>query len=296
MKNLAFALLTTTVFVGAAQAADMPAVSAPIQAEVSGHDWSGFYVGAHVGYGWGSSDTVLFTDGADFPGLFAGEEVLREGAVDPGEDAELVAADVLAALALGGDFDAIDGSEDDLEGFLGGAQIGFNFQSGSFVFGVEGDFSATDLSSDSSFEVTTPGFDPFLLTAGDAAVSGETSADIDWLSTVRGRVGYAFDNVLVFASGGAAIAEVALAGRVTAFMVDGLGETLETTTSYDESDIRLGWTVGGGAEMAISENWSVKAEYQYVDLGEETIDLSDDSDSDVDINLHIVKAGLNYHF
>jgi outer membrane immunogenic protein len=103
---------------------------------------------------------------------------------------------------------------------------------------------------------------------------GAVDTSIDWLSTVRGRVGFALDNFLIYGTGGAAIGEVTYDDGVV-----------------DDSDTRVGWTAGAGVEAALTDNISIKGEYLYVDLGEEEI-----GGVDVDVNAHTVKGGVNYRF
>ncbi|BCJ90132.1 membrane protein [Terrihabitans soli] len=149
----------------------------------------------------------------------------------------------------------VDGlGESDIEGALAGGTVGYNQQYGQFVLGIEADGGWSGADNDD-----------------DAATY---DADIGWLSTVRGRVGYSFDSFMIYGTGGAAIGEVNIDDGVT-----------------DESDTRLGWTAGAGVEAALTDNISVKGEYLYVDLGDEEL-----GGSDVDINAHTVRGGINYRF
>lgn len=160
---------------------------------------------------------------------------------------------VYGGYAFGESDDSLLGSVD-ADGGLAGGTIGYQIQSGNFVYGLEADggWAGIETDSNASFETT-----------------------IDWTATVRGRIGYAFDNFLLFATGGAAIAGV----EHTVF---GTGV---------EDDTRFGWTVGAGAEAALTDNISAKIEYQYIDLGDDTL-----VGADVDLSAHTVKAGINYRF
>jgi outer membrane immunogenic protein len=94
---------------------------------------------------------------------------------------------------------------------------------------------------------------------------------IDWFGTVRERFGYAAGPVLVYATGGLAYGEVSRSGNVAGQTNFVLGGTVNTFAgSYSASTIKAGWTVGGGVEGQLAPNWSVKAEYLYVDLGSTT--------------------------
>lgn len=147
----------------------------------------------------------------------------------------------------------------DNEGFLGGATLGWNHQSGNLVFGLESDLSYADIDG----ELT------------DCVPSCIT--EINWLGTVRARAGYSLDSVLIFATGG-----LAVGGAEASSFVPGSGG----------EDTVVGWTVGAGAEMAISESLSMKAEYLYVDLGDFSYGLTDARIS----NNSVVRVGLNFHF
>jgi outer membrane immunogenic protein len=112
-------------------------------------------------------------------------------------------------------------------GFAGGVQAGYNWQTGPWVFGIEGDIQATG--------------------ADDTFAPWKFSNP--WFGTVRGRAGYAFSNILFFGTGGLAFGELR-------------GETF----GLSESHTNAGWTLGAGAEFGFAPNWSAKVEYLYVDL------------------------------
>jgi outer membrane immunogenic protein len=153
-----------------------------------------------------------------------------------------------------GDFD-IDG------GFVGGT-IGYNFQSGTFVWGVEADLSAADISGSS---VTLCG-------AG-------CSTNVDWFSTVRGRLGLDFNGFMPFITGGFAFG----------------GVEASTNGLASASDTKTGWTVGGGVEFKVDRQWSVKAEYLFTDLGSIDVPTLVPTTADID-EIHLVRAGINYRF
>ena len=143
-------------------------------------------------------------------------------------------------------------------GGLVGGTIGYNWQMGQTVFGLEGDIDWTDL-------------------RGSGTCAGTTCETRNsWLSTARGRLGYAFDRFLPFISGGAAFGDIQ--NNIT-----GIGSATET---------RVGWTVGGGLEAAIAGPWSAKIEYLYADLGRGASVLG----SDASFKTNIVRGGLNYRF
>lgn len=263
--------------------------------------WDGFYVGAHVGYGWGDADFAVNTNKKDFIHAFDDAKVYKNGEYKKALDGTGggVAAGALLGLWLDDQLVLGDGGsfgfsgEDDLEGFLGGLQVGFNVQSGRFVFGVEGDISFAEFDADTSFSLATA--EDLSKVWFGSGIDGSVSAEINWLSTLRGRVGVAFDNVLIFATGGLALADVDIGGTLSATAV-ALKVPLTTSVSYSDSDIQAGYVVGGGVEWLFARNWSVKGEYQFIDLGEETIGFNEGTTADVDLSLHVVKVGINYHF
>ena len=160
------------------------------------------------------------------------------------------------------DIPAVDTSP---KGFLGGVTLGYNFQTGLWLWGIEGDldYSAMKGSVDCGGGFTC-----------------ETKAA--WLGTVRGRFGYAgWNNWLPYITGGGA------AGNVKA-----------SSPAGDGSKTMLGWTAGAGVEYALWSNWSVKAEYLYVDLGKFDCDvcIAPGVSDNVSFKANVVRAGVNYRF
>jgi outer membrane immunogenic protein len=141
-------------------------------------------------------------------------------------------------------------------GFTGGGQFGINKQLGDLVFGVETDFQYTGLSGVRSGGVFIP---PAL--GGPAVDSFRESLESSrWLGTLRARLGVAFGSLLPYATGGAAIARVSYSDF-------GYFPFFPSTNAASLSETRLGWTIGGGLEWKFAPQWSIKAEYLYVDLG-----------------------------
>jgi outer membrane immunogenic protein len=130
------------------------------------------------------------------------------------------------------------------DGVIGGAHAGFNVQVNQWVFGLEGSIDGTSLRK--SFTV---GICPLFC--------GEATTKSDIQGSVRGRLGVAFDRTLLYATGGAAIATITNTYDTTPF--GGGFASIETT--------RVGWTVGGGLQYAVTDNWSVRGEYRYSDFG-----------------------------
>lgn len=216
-KTLASALAAASLLVAApAFAADMaarpyPTKAPPPVAVVPAFSWTGFYLGANVGYGWGS-----------------GKEGI--GDLDP-------------------------------EGWLGGGQIGFNYQFGNnVVLGAEADFQGSDIRD----SVEDGVFDP--------------RSKMDYFGTVRARLGYAFDNVLPYVTGGLAW---------------GHNKITDRFDDFSDDKTHVGWTVGGGVEYALTNNWTVKAEYLYMDLGNEYYDSIGE---DAGLKASTARIGVNYKF
>jgi len=174
-------------------------------------------------------------------------------------------------------------------GFIAGGQIGYNYQSGMSVFGFEAD--ASSLNVKSSFS----GLDPFFSGKGNTAT---LSSSVDWLVTVRGRAGIAATPaLLLYVTGGLAVAGVNVSYRNNATAP---GTLLSNSLSVDET--RYGWTAGFGTEYALGSNWSVKAEYLRVMLGDTTVNAPFDPATGltgsikVSQNIDLIRAGINYKF
>ena len=153
------------------------------------------------------------------------------------------------------------------KGWLAGGTLGYNYQTGSWVWGLEGDFDWSDMKQ----------------SVACGAFSCESKQT--WLATARGRIGYAFDRWLPYITGGGAF------GHVKA--------SLTNPAVPGDSDTMIGWTVGGGLEYAFLGNWSAKIEYLYVDLGKFNCGVSCAAGfvtDNVTFKENIVRAGLNYKF
>lgn len=214
MKNIAILAFVGALSTSTAFAADLGVVQQPAPAAYTSgaFDWSGFYAGANLGYGWAELEQGGFT-------------------------------------------------LDDLNGALGGVQIGYNYDFGGFVLGLEGDVQISDVKYSEE-------------------LGGATSEiGIDYFGTVRARAGLAVDRFMPYVTGGVAWARGSVSGSAPGFSV-------EVTDNF------VGWTVGGGVEYAVTDNITVKGEYLYVDFG------AADFDTGVDINLtsHVVRAGVNFKF
>ncbi len=189
----------------------------PVQYAAPVYNWTGFYIGANGGGGWGHS------------------------------------------------WWSAPGTSFNLSGGQVGGTAGYNWQFGNTVLGLEGDMDWSHLSGSSS-----------------STLCSGCSVNDNWLSTVRGRAGYAFGGVLPYVTGGLAV------GDINATVPGFAGA----------STTNAGWTVGGGLEVALSQNWSAKAEYLHVDLGHFNCGLNCGTIPTDNVSMHddVVRAGLNYHF
>lgn len=163
-----------------------------------------------------------------------------------------------------------DSGNQDIDGFIGGAQIGANYQADSFVFGVEADLQFANIEGD--FESNKDwGCGP----------QEECSTNVDWFGTGRLRLGYAIGNFLPYVTGGLAFGSVE-------------SEIKGGGSDWHVDDTQVGWTIGGGLEAALSDHLTGRVEYLYVDLGEtEGTGVYDFSAS---ANFNVVRVGVNYAF
>jgi outer membrane immunogenic protein len=224
----------TAVCVCSAEAADLPmaprpAPVAPVAYAPQVYNWTGFYLGGHLGGGFANSSWS----------------------------------------------DPITGANNDTfnkSGFLGGGQVGANVQFNWLVVGLEGDFSWTGIKN-----------------SGTDSFGDKINTNVDWTSTVTGRVGAAFDRLLVYGKGG-----LALANDQSSFT------DLGGNTSNNGSLTRTGWTVGAGLEYGFARNWSAKVEYDYLGFGNQTMNFSTPLAGNVspnaNLNVQEVKAGVNFRF
>ncbi|MBR0950589.1 outer membrane protein [Bradyrhizobium canariense] len=156
-------------------------------------------------------------------------------------------------------------------GFVGGT-AGYNWQTSNVVFGVEADGAWADVSASAAGTVFVPGI---------GGIPASVSSKTDAMGTVRGRIGWAVNNVLLYGTGGYAWID----NKVTATL---------GPLSVSDSKFHSGWTVGAGVEAFIAPQWSVKGEYLYRSLGGET--YFSGAVPSGSLNFHTVQVGVNYHF
>ncbi|UFZ03816.1 outer membrane beta-barrel protein [Bradyrhizobium ontarionense] len=278
MKKFALALLSAVVFgPPAAQAADLrsfrmpaktPAVSQPVS------NWTGFYIGADVGYGWGSygasnaTGTIVTTNGGSAPyGFNAGSG--------------------------------------NANGITAGIQAGYNWQIDQTVLGIEADWLYLDSKVRSgNSAIIVPAF-----IGGN--FSGSTSVRTDWYATFRGRVGYAFGPALLYATGGIALAQTKLSADATGSIVTSITPPVLGplgSTNASNTAVLVGYAVGWGLEYALGAGWSVKGEYLHMGFGTNGYNLTGSLQSpagltgviathvDIKPSFDVARVGVNYHF
>jgi outer membrane immunogenic protein len=222
--------LIAVMFAGAAQAADMPLKAAPYAAPVV-NDWTGFYLGVHGGYGWGK-----------------------------------MGFDSLEATILPNNLGSIDQvvSQSKLRGAVFGGHAGYNWQRGTWVGGIEIDYSGADLKKSESRTKSFPG-------DSDEIVTHTLATKIDQLASARARLGLLITpDLLLYGTGGAAWAHT----KVTSTDDDRCSpDTCDVDTIIDRSSTNhFGWVAGAGGEWRLfgGSNWSLRAEYLHYDFGSTT--------------------------
>jgi outer membrane immunogenic protein len=256
-------VLAASVF--PAMAADMP-LKAPPPPPAPIFTWSGCYLGGSVG------------------GIRRQTDNVTVGVVDGGSDAAAAAA----AGAIPTTFSVGSSS------FIGGGQAGCNYQAASWVLGIETDFSGTKLDGSQIIATNVPLFFP---------LTSSVSQDMSWIGTTRGRLGWAWGNVLLYGTGGAAYAHVSYG-----YAQNNIAGGGANAVAASDSATQFGWTAGGGLEWGFGA-WSIKGEYLYYDLGSHTLTAACSSliggctgvaptlfSSHFRDNGSIARVGLNYRF
>ena len=247
MRRYLLATLATAAF---GMAAPASAADLPVRAPATVapiYNWTGFYIGANAGYSWGDTDVDY-----NFFGILP----ITSGTLHP-------------------------------DGFIGGGQIGFNWQTGMFVLGVEGDFAWRSGATDNSTFGFANGID-----------FTDFHAEQKWVATGRARLGVASDNWLFYVTGGVAWAD---------FNHSFIERRITGTRPFRQisgSETKWGWTVGAGVEWGFG-NWSLGLEYLYMDFEDHTLSVGADviggvafpqSNTIWDDIQHVVRAKLNYRF
>lgn len=283
-KFLLGSAMLAALAVGApAIAADLPVKApvykAPVIAPVV-YDWTGFYVGGNLGYSWADWDSTNVGGNFTFPGT----------------------STAFSNMAT-----------PNVQGPFGGVQAGYNWQfNPHWVAGIEGDFewSGEKASDPGNLSISFPSG----ITTGvcdrnppcTATITAATTNDwkLPWFATLRGRLGYVADQTwLFYGTGGLAIGEMefsttttATANVTNAVGVPVPGFPITATAGASQNVTRVGFVVGGGIEKMLSQNWTAKIEYQYLDWGSYTFLSGTGFDTNVRLRDNTLRIGVNYKF
>jgi len=301
IKSLISATALSLALTVSAFAADLPTYKAPVYVPPPPPMWTGFYVGLNAGYAWGATSNATTVAAPLFDGVASAANALDP----PRANGALISG--VTALANTGVASV------NQNGFIGGGQIGYNYQWGpSFVMGVEADIQGATISGSGGYTgaardgmsfTDPPGLFCAISNAqgGTCTVNrsalgaGSITAGVDWMGTVRGRFGYLFTpTLLVYGTAGLAYGGAHASAAHAAFVqgtlsgfnipipppfpgpfppspLNGTLGFLPVPGAVSSSDMRVGWTAGGGVEWMFAPNWSVKAEALYYDLGNVTL-------------------------
>ena len=219
------------------KSAEAPAFAPPL------FTWTGFYVGLNAGAAFGnSSNSNGLSPSGNFlnPGLFPAANVAPLGLLGTG------------------------GSNNNAR-FAGGGQIGYNYQVGQLVFGIEADldFITRGSRGNGNGAVVLPvALGGIGATTAFSTRSGNNGGN--YFGTVRPRIGFAIDRALIYVTGGLAYGDFTNRRSSTVAFRDATGAVLNTFSSTGGGSNRLGYALGGGVEYAITNNWTVRGEYLYI--------------------------------
>jgi opacity protein-like surface antigen len=201
-----------------------------------------------------------------------------------GLSCQYVSAGVIAAPLLGTGSNSANASS-----WLGGVQLGYNHQQGSFVFGFETDISATHLKTDMSTVIPDFGILP--------VTTANTNSKVDWYGTSRGVLGWANGPVMFFGTGGVAYGRVHLNSSISNTLLSLISET---------SAVKVGWVGGGGILYMLNPNLFLSLAYQHVDLGSVSLtssigetgpgSASLSQNASANARFDVVSLGLNWRF
>ncbi|MGC1861293.1 MAG: porin family protein, partial [Methylocystis sp.] len=296
-KKILFAVsaVALALSAGSAMAADLPSYKAPPPVYIPPPPmWTGFYAGLNAGFGWGTSSNT-YTAGVP----------VWDGFVDEYSGAYGVWGSTALANTATANINQ--------SGFIGGGQIGYNYQWGpQFVVGLEADIQGASISGAGTSTGASVDSDASYNPNRVAVGGNDIHAGINWMGTVAGRVGYLFTpTLLVYARGGLAYGGVH-ANVTSSLQGYAWGDPADypfsgTGTGY-ASNTLVGWHIGGGLEWMFMPNWSLKTEAFYYDLGSLSVGapvfapvpgysgMGNITTTRVQFNGVVARVGVNYHF
>lgn len=276
-RNLALGMAGAIVLAGSASAGGFK--DAPVSPEPG---WAGSYFGLYAGYGIGDSSVVSKTTATSVPWV-----VNATTAPTPSQ--------AVIDKTMSPDLHP--------EGYSAGGELGYNWQAGSLVLGVEGSLGGFHPSD--SVTRSTPAVTYTATIVNQSAVSSVTTVDADWLATIRGRLGFSTGRALFYGTGGAAFTSLNF-HQHNAYSYGGTAPFQNYgSENTSVSDTLTGWTAGGGVELKLGGAWSGKIEYLRVDFGNIASTGTVYSPAGVnratvshtaDLSSDVVHVGLNYHF
>jgi outer membrane immunogenic protein len=263
MKTVLLAPIAALGLASAAMAADLsPRYGAPGPVGMPAlFTWTGIYGGFHAGYGFGDVDATLQREGGLVSGFSAAGIIPSRMTIER-------------------------------DGLIAGAQVGYNMQFDAFVAGIEADISYSGANGSSSRSYTDP------RGAGFLSNTARLRSELDYLGTVRARLGFAFDRALVYGTAGLAYGDTTVSGSLT---------SSDAPPSFaaakgKESGTSVGFAAGAGVEYAILGNITVRGEYLYYNLGRQTVAVAQGAtpgnfaDYRVENDGHVARMGVNFKY
>jgi outer membrane immunogenic protein len=242
-------------------------------------------------------------DGPLWPGFYVGGH-LGAAFIDWESETSFVATNPLTGETNSGTFEGPDSSDST---FIGGIHAGYNWQSGNYIFGLDATASALAGETNDRYTIsaaTLIGEDLAAITDPVDGFVSDWSRSVEWLATIKGRAGYLVNpRAFLYLTGGLAVGEVRSDVSYTGLVDQGVPTLV--SVSADSRETEVGYAVGGGAEAALTDRLSIRAEYLFVDLGEADRPLGTYIDSpccvqtvsvNEDVRIHTVTIGLTYRF
>ena len=272
------------------------------------------------GTGWLGFARVDFRDGPNLQGWSGTGGIRYQFAPEPGPapitktkapSQPVVEAVNWTGFYIGGFGGATQGTADwgfvggevapHIGGFLFGADIGYNYQIGRYVLGVEADVAGTDTKGGTACgPLTITPVGPFFLAPGPM-FQMTCNAKIDWIATAAARVGFTWDRALFYVKGGGALTNEQFSATcntapLAPFFPNCTNPAGAPSSGFSARSDRGGWLLGFGTDFALSRNWSARAETDYISFGDTNVTASDGSALRVGMHFWEEKIGLNYRF